>query len=198
MTENTSIISQHWIDKLTTNLIENWPNITSFNCNCGISVSGKQHVGRLRGEIVLTNAVVNELIARGYQATHYLILYTSDPWKGKTGQVNSFEDPKDAERYINWRLVDVPDPTGKSDSWIHYFWKEFGDPMPQFSQNVKIIRTHELYQQENMKEVVIELIEKKDQIRQILNKYRKENPFPEDWIPLNPLCTTCNNIGRLL
>ena len=56
----------HWIDELTDEIIENWPKIKNFNCNCGISVSGLQHVGRLRGEIVLTNAVTQELIKKGY------------------------------------------------------------------------------------------------------------------------------------
>ena len=35
----------------------------------------------------------------------------------------------------------------------------------------------------------------KDQVRKILNKYRKERPFPEDWIPVNPFCEQCNRIG---
>ncbi len=198
MTENSEIIApqrKHWIDKLTTNLINNWPDVKEFNCNSGISVSGKQHIGRLRGEIVLANAVVNELKERGYSATHYLILYTSDPWKGKTGQLNAFDDPKLGKKYVNWRLVDVPDPTRKDKSWVDYFWREFGNPLPRFGKDVKIIRTHEFYQTEEMQSTIVELIGKKDEIRNILNKYRKENPFPEDWIPFNPLCTHCNRIG---
>ncbi len=198
MTENSEGIllqREHWIDKLTTDLINNWPNITDFNCNCGISVSGRQHVGRLRGEIVLTNAVVNELKDRGYSATHSLILYTADPWKGKTAQLNAFNDPKKSRKYIDWRLVDVPDPTGETSSWIDHFWKEFGNPLPKFGREIQIIRTHEFYQTDRMKKAIIELINEKENIRNILNKYRKEKPFPEDWIPFNPLCTHCNRIG---
>lgn len=195
MTESPKEYSQHWIDQLTTDLINNWPDVTKFNCNCGISISGKQHVGRLRGEIVLTNAVTTELQARGYKATHYLILYTSDPWKGKEAQLNAFKDPEKAKEYINWRLIDVPDPSESKKSWVDFFWKEFGIPMPKFGKDIQIIRTHELYQREDMKKTVISLIKKKNQVRKILNKYRQENPFPEDWIPINPLCTHCNRIG---
>ncbi|MHA1330570.1 MAG: lysine--tRNA ligase [Candidatus Hodarchaeales archaeon] len=195
MTSNLKDNPQHWVDQLTTDLIQNWPNIKDFNCNCGISVSGKQHVGRLRGEIVLTNAVTTELQARGLNATHYLILYTSDPWKGKEAQLNAFKEPEDAKKYINQRLIDVPDPTGKASSWVEYYWEEFGKPLPKFARDVKIIRTHELYQNKDMKKTIVDLIKNKDIIRNILNKYRKENPFPEDWIPLNPLCTKCNKIG---
>lgn len=195
MTNITKITHSHWIDKLTTNLISNWPDVQDFNCNCGISVSGRQHVGRLRGEIILTNAVVTELQKRGYAATHSLILYTADPWKGKEAQKNCFPEPTKAEEYINWRLIDVPDPTNQYSSWVDYFWRAFGDPLPIFGRNIRIIRTHELYQTDAMKAAIIELIKKKEQVRDILNKYRQENPFPENWIPFNPLCNHCNRIG---
>lgn len=195
MTIESTKQPQHWIDKLTDDLIENWEGLKEFNCNCGISVSGQQHVGRLRGEIVLTNSVVNELQNRGYKAIHHLILYTSDPWKGRSGQVNVFKNPKKAKQYINWRLIDVPSPKANYKSWVDYFWKDFGVPMPKFGKDIQIIKTHELYQQERMKKLVIKLINKREEIRDILNKYRAENPFPEDWIPINPLCEHCNRIG---
>jgi lysyl-tRNA synthetase class 1 len=195
MSEKLNKKPEHWIDKLTTNVIENWPNVKNFNCNSGLSISGVCHVGNLRGEIVLTNAVANELKAQGYEATHYLILYTSDPWKAKETQLNLYANPKNAEEYKNWRLIDVPAPMNPNISWIDYYWEDFGNPLPRFGRDVKIIRTHELYQQERMKKVVIELISKRDQIREILNKYRKEKPFPEDWIPIMPYCESCNRIG---
>ena len=195
MSNNNKRVHSHWIDKLTTDLISNWPEVQEFNCNCGISVSGQQHVGRIRGEIVLTNAVVNEIKGRGYSATHSLILYTADPWKGKEAQINSFPDPVKARKYIDWRLTDVPDPTNQFPSWVDYFWKPFGDPLSKFGRDIQIIRTHEFYQTEAMKNTIIQLIENREEVRKILNKYRKENPFPEDWIPFNPQCNQCKRIG---
>jgi len=195
MSEKSNIRPQHWIDKLTTEIIENWQGINFFNCNCGISVSGQQHVGRLRGEIVLTNAVVTELQQRGLKAKHHLVLYTSDPWKGKSAQLNAFSDSKIAKKYINWRLIDVPSPNSQDKTWVDFYWKDFDVPLPKFGRDIEIIRTHELYQQKKMKNLVIELINKRDDIRKILNKFRGENPFPDDWIPINPLCEHCNRIG---
>ena len=46
-----------------------------------------------------------------------------------------------------------------------------------------------------MKNIVIQLIKQKDEVREILNKYRRGNPFPEEWIPINPFCEQCNRIG---
>lgn len=195
MESNLKKTHLHWIDKLTSGLVANWPEIQAFNCNSGISVSGQQHVGRLRGEIVLTNAVVNELRTRGLDANHSLILYTADPWKGKEAQLNCFSDLEEAKTYVNWRLIDVPDPTNQNPSWVDFFWQAFGEPLPSFGENIEIIRTHEFYQTEEMKNTIIKLIEKKEQVRNILNTYRKENPFPESWIPFNPICKHCNRIG---
>ncbi|MBY8984652.1 MAG: lysine--tRNA ligase [Candidatus Lokiarchaeota archaeon] len=195
MSEKSEKKPEHWVDKLTSKIIENWPEVKSFNCNCGLSISGFCHVGNLRGEIIHANAVVNELQSQGYEATHNLILYTADPWKGKETQLNLYPNPKKAEKYKNWRLIEVPSPSNPNISWVDYYWKDFGDPLPRFARDIEIIRTHELYQQEKMKKVVIELINKRDQIRKIINKYRKENPFPEDWIPINPFCESCNRIG---
>ncbi|MFX1575217.1 MAG: lysine--tRNA ligase [Promethearchaeota archaeon] len=187
--------SGHWIDKLTSDLIENWPGIEDFNCNCGISVSGQIHVGNLRGEIVLTNAVVNELQNRGYNATHSLILYTSDRFKGKPGQLNLFSDPEKAKQYINWRYIDIPSPNNKKETWVDYHLNDLALWLSKFGQGIQIIQTHELYLQERMKKVVIELINKKNAVREILNKFRKENPFPKEWIPIAPLCEQCNRIS---
>ena len=195
MSSQPKIEKLHWIDKLTKDLINHWPEKKEFHCNCGISVSGKQHVGRLRGEIVLTNAVVQELQNKGFSATHHLILYTSDPWKGKEAQLNSFPNPKKAEKYINWRLVDVPDPTGQKSSWVDYYWQDFGNPLPKFGKNIQIIRTHEFYKTKEMKQTIKTIIQQREEVREILNKYRKDNPFPNNWIPFNPLCSKCNRIG---
>ena len=120
MSETAKKQPQHWIDKLTNDLIQNWQDIEEFNCNCGISVSGQIHAGNVRGEIVLTNAVVNELQNKGYKASHSLILYTSDRFKGKPGQLNLFSDPKKAKQYINWRYIDIPSPYIKNETWVDF------------------------------------------------------------------------------
>ena len=102
-------------------------------------------------------------------------------------QMSSFWFEK-TKNLVKNHIIDVPDPTGEKTSWVDYHWQSFGNYLPKFGKDIQIIRTHELYHQGRMKKVISEIIENKDQIRKILNKYRKEKPFPEDWIPFNPLC----------
>ena len=94
--------------------------------------------------------------------------------------MNLFSDPDKAKQYINWRYIDIPSPHNKSETWVDYHLNNLAKWMPKFAHNIQIVQTHELYLQERMQKVVIELIKKKDAIGEILNKNRKENPFPKN------------------
>ncbi len=109
--------------------------------------------------------------------------------------MNLFSDPMKAKQYINWRYIDIPSPHNKNGTWVDYHLNDLAVWMPKFGHDVQIVQTHELYLQERMIKVVIELVNKRNAVREILNKYRKENPFPKEWIPIDPLCEQCNRIA---
>lgn len=184
----------HWFDEL-------YPRIESFLgekksivISAGLSVSGLQHVGRLRGEVVLANAVAEGLRDNGRAVKQILVLYTQDSWKGKGGQLSQFENG-DGESYIGRRLIDVPDPKGCHGSWVDHYWKDFGDVLDEFAMKVAITSTTQIYQTLEMKENVLELLGKGDIIRETINKYRGRMKYPEGWIPFEPLCKECMKIG---
>ena len=187
---------KHWIEELADGLLEWWgENIREpIVLNGGLSVSGLQHVGRLRGEITLNSALKKVLEERGYKTVQYLTLYTQDEWKGKPPQLVMFKDPEEGKQYIGWRLIDVPDPEGCHDNWVDHFWEDFGGYLDKFAVDVKIITTTEMYRS-HLKNFVKVAIEKKDEVREIINKYRKRKPFPEGWIPYNVVCESCKRIG---
>ncbi|MFQ6128677.1 MAG: lysine--tRNA ligase [Thermoplasmata archaeon] len=184
----------HWFDVL-------FPQIEVFlrgkavvHCSAGLSVSGLQHVGRLRGEVVLTNSISEELRAKGKDVTQYLVLYTQDPWKGTEGQISQF--PRDEGRdYINWRLKDVPDPFECHSSWVDHYWEDFGGYMERFAPEVKLQRTGDVYSDGDMRRIVLEFVGKSERVRPIINKYRGTRKYPEGWIPFDAFCTECNTIG---
>ncbi|MEM3586903.1 MAG: lysine--tRNA ligase, partial [Candidatus Jordarchaeaceae archaeon] len=186
----------HWIDETVESLIEYWNDQKRYICSCGMSVSGLQHLGRLRGEIVLTNTVKGELLKRGKEAEHVLVLYTQDQWKGKAAQLEQFSNKKEAEKYRGRRLIDVPDPLGCHKNWVEHYWSPFGDCLDSFSIGVKTVLTTDLYKTDGMKELIRKTIRRKEELRQIINKYRGRAPYPEDWIPFEPLCNECLTIGQ--
>lgn len=185
----------HWIDRVVQGILEYWGEKSTINCNSGLSVSGLQHVGRLRGEITIANVIKEKLRDLGHNSRHTLILYTQDEWKGKESQLKVFQNPEEAKQYRGWRLIDVPDPYGCHDGWVQHYWMDFGDYLDEFSIDVKIITTTEIYRQESMKKIIKSIMEKRKRAREIINKYRGRKPYPEDWIPFEALCPDCRRIG---
>ena len=187
---------QHWIDALVQDIIEYWGADTSkIDCSCGLSVSGLQHVGRLRGEITLSNTVMQQLRNHGHKSKHYVVRYTSDEWKGKAGQLAQFPNPNEAKEYVGRRLIDIPDPQGELNGWVDHYWLDFGDYLDHFSRDTTIVSTNEIYTWPEMHELVRFTIEHREQARNLINKYRVRNPYPEEWFPINVVCESCHRIS---
>jgi len=185
----------YWLKETLDKIIEEFGDREKIVCNGGLSVSGLQHCGRLRGEITYNDVISRQLRERGYNAVHYLVLYTVDPWKGKDAQLRQFRNPKEAIKYRGLPLSRVPDPYGCHSNWVEHYWEDFGNYLKDFAVDVKIITTEELYKNnDKMKEFVRKVIEKKEEVRRVINKYRGRKPYPEGWIPFEPICDKCGRI----
>jgi len=187
----------HWVDGVAERLAVKTAGKGKVRCNGGLSVSGLQHVGRLRGEVTIVDAVCRVLEDKGVKTRHTLVLYDVDPWKGKDPQLKQFSDPVEAAKYRDWPLFKVPDPKGCCRSWVEHYWRDFGDFLDEFSRNIVVVRTSELYSENpRMQEFVLASLAKSAEIRRVLNKYRRRNPLPDDWIPFEPICEKCGRIGK--
>ncbi|MCD6195396.1 MAG: lysine--tRNA ligase [Staphylothermus sp.] len=187
---------KHWIDELAEQLyeklLERKKEIYIFNG--GLSVSGLQHIGRLRGEIILPETLRKILEKKGLRIKQYITLYTQDAWKGKEAQLNAFPDPKGAEKYKGWPLIRVPDPYGCHKNWVDHFWADFGPYIKEFTDGrIEPITTTELYKGK-LKEFTKITFEKKEEVRKVINRYRGRKPYPEGWIPFEPICSKCGRI----
>uniref|UniRef100_A0A7J3ZK47 Lysine--tRNA ligase n=1 Tax=Fervidicoccus fontis TaxID=683846 RepID=A0A7J3ZK47_9CREN len=159
----------------------------------GLSVSGLQHIGRIRGEVLIGEAVRRELERHGFEAEQYIVLYTQDAWKGRKGQLEAFNGERGKE-FVGWPLIRVPDPKGCHSNWVEHYWEDFGGFLSEFSDGkIRVVTTTELYRT-LLRGIVRESIEKRDTIREILNRYRGRNPYPSDWIPFEPVCEGCGRI----
>jgi lysyl-tRNA synthetase class 1 len=186
----------HWIDTLLEGIIDYWgDDAKTINCSCGLSVSGLQHVGRLRGEITTPNTIMHLLRNRGFKTRHIIVRYTSDEWKGKPTQLAQFPDSKEAKEYVGLRLVDVPDPKGELSGWVERYWQDFGEYLDAFSRDYEIVSTHEIYTWPEMQNLVRYAVEHRDLVRKVVNKYRARNPHPSNWIPVHVVCEHCHRIS---
>ncbi len=187
----------HWFDRLVDMLEEKLSRRGKARLvfNGGLSVSGLQHIGRLRGEVVLVEALRRELEKRGFQVEQYLTLYTQDPWKGKEEQLKAFGNVEEGRKHVGKPLIDVPDPQGCHDNWVDHYWSEFGPYLREFTDGrIKVVSTSELYRGK-LKEFALRMIlPKRDEVRRLINKYRGRKPYGEGWIPVEPRCSCCGRI----
>ena len=190
---------KHWLDKLAerleAELKRRYEAKGVLVFNGGLSVSGLQHIGRLRGEVLLAEALRRIFEAKGYKAKQLLTLYTMDPWKGKKEQLSQFPDPEDAKRYIGWPLKDVPDPKGCHKNWVEHYWSDFGPFLPEFTDGkIEVVTTEELYRGPLRQFILDYVIPLKNRVREVINKYRGRKPYPPDWVPVEPRCARCGRI----
>ena len=186
----------HWIDKLADELEERLreKGKDTLVFNGGLSVSGAQHIGRLRGEVLLVEALRRILERRGYRVRQLLTIYTQDPWKGKEEQRRVFPDPEEARKYTGWPLIRVPDPRGCHANWVEHFWSDFGPYLEYFTDGkIEVVFTHELYKGP-LAEFALLAVKLREKVRKVINKYRGRKPYPKDWIPLEPRCQACGRI----
>lgn len=162
--------------------------------NGGLSVSGLQHVGRLRGEITLAQLLTRSFRDEGRKATQMLVLYTQDEWKSKEGQLSQFPGDE-GRKYIGRRLIDVPDPKACHKNWVEHYWVDFGGVLDRFTPDIRIVTTTEAYRNPEMQAVVRDLIARADVVRATVNKYRARHPYPAGWLPFEAFCEHCGKIG---
>jgi lysyl-tRNA synthetase class 1 len=186
----------HWIEKVAEEVFQRTGGKGEAICNGGLSVSGLQHVGRLRGEVTIVDTVARLLKRRGVHAEHFLTLYTVDAWKGKETQLRQFPKPEEAREYTGWPLFRVPDPHGCHSSWVEHYWEDFGKHLGDFAEEVRVVTTRELYTgSERMKEFVLQSVTRlRERVVATLNKYRGEKKLSADAIPFQPICEKCGRV----
>lgn len=189
-------MTRHWIDDIADQLYEKLVsrNKDVYVFNGGLSVSGLQHVGRLRGEIIITETLRKILAKRGLKIKQYLTLYTQDSWKAKEAQVAAFGDQERGKVYAGWPLIRVPDPHGCHANWVEHYWSDFGPFIKEFTDGeIEVVTTTDLYKGKLMEFAKITM-NKREQVRRVINKYRGRKPYSENWIPFEPICEKCGRI----
>jgi lysyl-tRNA synthetase class 1 len=185
----------HWADALIEEITGFVRGRGDLVVSSGLSVSGLQHVGRLRGEVVLGNTIARALQEEGHTTEHVLVLYTQDQWKASPRQVAEFTDGS-GSRYASWRLIDVPDPHGCHPGWVDHYWEDFGDHLEDFARGVRVVRTSDIYTWPEMKAVVEDLAKRSEEVRELVNRFRARHPYPPGWLPFEPLCLACHRVGK--
>ncbi|MFA5896309.1 MAG: lysine--tRNA ligase [Thermoplasmata archaeon] len=184
----------HWYDELLLDAKAYVGSKQDLVINGGLSVSGLQHVGRLRGEITLAQLLTRSFREEGRKVVQSLVLYTQDEWKSKEGQLSQFPGDE-GKKYIGRRLIDVPDPKGCHKNWVDHYWQDFGGVLDRFTPDIRIVTTTDTYKNPEMQAVVKDFVARAEEVRALINKYRARHPYPKGWLPFEAFCEACGKIG---
>ncbi|MCA9495655.1 MAG: lysine--tRNA ligase [Nanoarchaeota archaeon] len=169
----------HWADNAAKNVIEKFPNEKVYTVASGITPSGIVHVGHFRE--IITSEFVRKALENKGKKTNFIYSWDSyDAFRKVPKNI-----PSEWEKYLRLPDADVPDPTGQYSSFAEKFMKEAEDSLEVFNFPITFQRQHELQTSGIYAEGIKKCLNKLDEIKAILNKFRDEDhQLGNDWMPL--------------
>lgn len=175
--------SLFWADQVARKIISEKGKKKVYTCAAGITPSGTIHIGNFR-EIITVDLIVRALQYAGVKTR---FIYSWDDYDRLRKIPENIPNKDLLEKFMFKAIVDVPDPWNCHKSYADHFEKELEENLPEVGINPEFIRQSEMYRKCAYASQIKDVLEKKEIVRKILNKYRKD-PLPKDWYPLRVYC----------
>ncbi len=171
--------SQYWADQIAEKLIKN-RNKDKFVIASGITPSGTIHFGNFR-EIITTDIVGRSIKDSGKKVR---FIYSWDDYDVLRKVPGNMPKKDILKKSLGLPVSKVPNIFGtKHDSYAAYLESELEDSVESVGINPEFIRQGKQYPKLKYVKGIKTALEKRKEIAEILNKYRKE-PLDENWFPL--------------
>ena len=154
----------------------------------GTSISGVPHIGNA-SDVIRAEAVRRALKDLRVNTEFLWVADDMDPFRKVPANLNP-----SYEKYLGMPVSSLPDPEGCCKNYVDHFVTLFIESLKEYGVRPRAISSTENYRKGLMYPYIKQAIDKRDQLRVILNKYRKE-PLPEGWIPWNAVCENCGKIA---
>lgn len=151
--------------------------------------SGRIHVGALRG-VVIHDLVYKVLVENGVVAKYTYVFDDHDPMDA----IPAYLDFSKWEKYAGMQLYQIPSPKEGFKNYAQYYAQEFIKVFNSINCHPKIIWASQLYLEGKMNQVIKEILNASNKIREIYFKITKK-PRPSDWHPFNIRCEKCGKIS---
>jgi lysyl-tRNA synthetase class 1 len=175
----------HWIDQVAEVLLQRGSQHVIAS---GISISGHIHIGHCH-DVFIADAVRRAVEERGGKAVAVWYADDFDPLR----RVPSYL-PSSYQQFLGVPYANLPSPSPGYRDFVDYFTRPFLQSLEAFGIKVEIYFGSQVYRSGQMAHLIRKALEKADEIREILNRFRSE-PLPEDWLPYNPVCSKCGKIS---
>ncbi len=158
----------------------------------GITTSGPLHPGTLC-EFMFADAIFKSLKKETKDARFVFVADILDAFDNIPEPFKKHE--KELTPHLGKPLVHTPDPQGCHKSFADHFLAEATDAMERFNAHPEILRADESYSEGKYDRYAIEFSERKDEIKQIVQKSSLRESMPEDWHPIMAICAQCGKVA---
>lgn len=165
----------NWLNNIVDELVTAQPE-GEILIESGGSPSGEYHLGHMR-ELVICDAILLELTARGRQAKHIYFVDDLDALRKVPVTL-----PSEYEQYLGKPLCDIPSPDGEV-SYADYFIAGLEKGCTALGIEVEFIRSHEKYRAGFFVEAIEKSLENIDEIKDILETVSSRK-LDKEWSPI--------------
>ena len=179
---------EFWPDKIAKELIEKW-KVKEQVIVTGTSMSGEPHIGNAN-DVIKGHAIYLALKDLGHKAKLIWISDNVDPLRSVPSDM-----PSELENYLGIPVSKIPDIfDGSHKSFANHFEERFLSQLKEVFVRPKVLLGNEMYENGMYNKVIEIALEKRSEIIEILNKFRKE-PLAQDWYPIDVICENCGKIA---
>jgi lysyl-tRNA synthetase class 1 len=173
-------MSIHWADINADKIIREKGDKERYTCASGITPSGTVHVGNFR-EIISVDLVVRALRDKGREVR---FLYSWDDYDVFRKVPANVPDQERFAEYLRWPITLVPDPAGEHESYARANEAELEGQLERVGITPEYIYQATRYRASAYAEGIRTALARREQIREILNRFRT-SPLPAEWWPVS-------------
>src|SRR3989338_501174 len=178
----------HWADNAAQKVIAERGNKKKYTVAAGITPSGTIHIGNFR-EIITVNLVYKALKSLGKEVR---FIYSWDEFDVFRKVPADAPNKELLDKYLRYPITEVPDTyDSKHKSYAEHNEKEVEDTVPLVDIHPEFIYQAKKYKNCDYAEQIKHVLEHKDKIKEILDKYRTEE-ISEGWWPVSVFCSSCH------
>ena len=173
-----------WADAIADRIIKEKGGKSEYVCASGVTPSGQVHIGNFR-EVITTDMVVRALKDKGKKVRFIYSWDDFDRFRKVPKGVN-----KSYEKYLGMSISEIPSPYDSSMSYAEYNEKKFENSLKKVNIKPTFIYQNKMNKKRIYADLIKVALDKRDEIKEILNKFRKE-PLSKDWWPIVIYCNRC-------
>ncbi|MGD1822984.1 MAG: lysine--tRNA ligase [Pleomorphochaeta sp.] len=177
---NKKIVSTHWADIYADKIIRGKGEKECYTCASGITPSGTVHIGNFR-EIISVELVARALRDKGRNVR---FIYSWDDYDVFRKVPKNMPEPELLETYLRKPITLVPDTLKRAENYASGNEKDVEKILPKVGVNPEYLYQADRYRKNLYAEGIKKALEKKEDIKAILNEFRT-TPLGDDWWPIS-------------